>query len=138
MSFRLSTARHPPRAKKRTNILGKPASKSEQIGLIYGQKPDSLGEWFIAQALWNLGQSFQYQVEFFGGHDGGFVVDFIVTSVVPMLPIEYVGRYWHRDLDEEEYRRILIEQRLGVEIKYIAEEQATTYELALQTVRTLL
>ena len=64
---------------------------TEQIGLVYGKKPGSKEEWWIALALWRWGWTFGYQVSFFGGRrlKGGQVVDFMVDTVPLRTPLYY-------------------------------------------------
>lgn len=104
------------------------------MGLIYGKKPGSIEEWRVATALWNLGYDFDFQVSFFGGHQvGGFVVDFIVRTAIP-VPIEVIGEYWHQNTPEEEFRRMALEDEIGATIVYIIETELESYEEAVLAV----
>lgn len=117
-----------------------PQAKREKVGYINGQVPRSREEWRVAVALWTLHVPFDYQVSFFGGvtQPGGFVVDFIAYPGGPPVPIEVIGAYWHQDTDEEEYRRAVLEQRIGAQIRYIPETELQTQEQANAAVRAVL
>lgn len=133
MKFRLKKTVS-DRPSKARNIIASPR-EDKPTGLINGQVARSTEEWRVATALWQLGQEFQYQVPFFGGE---YIIDFLVTTAAPVLPIEVIGLWWHKDRDEEETRRIRLESRLGVEIAYVVEDQLQSHEQAIQTVRALL
>jgi len=133
--FRLSKsagAMAHPKLKKGKNL--KTGSEEEEIGLIYGVRPDSVEEWRVAVALWNLGKDFTFQVPFFGGHEiGGFVVDFIVHTGLD-IPLEVIGEYWHRNVDEEEHRAILLENEIGHQLEYLITTELRTQAEATATV----
>ena len=65
---------------------------------IQGKMPNSKEEYYVALALYRLGHSFIYQYQVFGGRAirGGQVLDFLVTTTVPLSTIIQVyGKYWH-------------------------------------------
>ena len=72
-------------------------SEQEQIGLVQGQMPDSIQEYWVAQALKRYGIPFQFQYQIAGGRSrrGGLIVDFVVKN--PMTtPVLVHGEYWHK------------------------------------------
>ncbi len=71
--------------------------EEEQIGLVQGQMPDSIQEWWAAQALWRYDVEFIFQWEIFGGRTrrGGLIVDFVVWNP-RFTPFLVHGDYWHR------------------------------------------
>ena len=89
------------------NLILEP--EPEQMGLIQGQMPDSIWEWWVAKALWKYKMRFEYQWEILGGRtrQGGLFVDFVIWN--PMLtPLLVYGDYWHRhELDGGDKTRIL-------------------------------
>jgi len=121
-----------PKLKKGPNM--KTGSEAEEIGLIYGVRPDSVEEWRVAVALWNLGREFDFQVPFFGGHEvGGFIVDFVVYNGLD-IPLEVIGEYWHRNVDEERHRAILLESEIGQPLRYLVTTLLRTQAEAMTTV----
>ncbi len=83
-------------------ILEKPTLEEEAqpdenvIGMIQGQTPDSLQEWWISRALDRLGMTYTYQYPINGGRArGGYLVDFVVNTVPLATMIEPVGNHWH-------------------------------------------
>ena len=71
--------------------------EEEQIGLVQGQMPDSIQEYWVSLALYRYDVEFRFQWEIFGGttRRGGLIVDFIVWN--PMAtPLLVHGNYWHR------------------------------------------
>lgn len=66
------------------------------IGVVQGQTPDSLQEWWVALALNRLGIPYTYQYPINGGRTrGGYLVDFVVYTVPLATMIEPVGNHWH-------------------------------------------
>ena len=73
------------------------APEEETIGLVQGQMPDSIQEYWVSQALYKYGIEFRFQWEIFGGRTrrGGLIVDFVVWN--PMFsPVLVHGEYWHK------------------------------------------
>lgn len=72
---------------------------AEEMGLILGQQPGSIQEWWIAKALDKLHLRYHYQFRVFGGRAirGGQVIDFLVLMAPSAVPLQYYGGYWHRD-----------------------------------------
>ena len=73
------------------------APEQETIGLVQGQMPDSIQEYWVSQALYRYDIPFMFQFELFHGRDrrGGLIVDFAVWN--PMFsPVLVNGEYWHR------------------------------------------
>ena len=127
-----TSAQSHPKLKKGPNM--KKGGEQDQMGLIYGVKPDSMEEWRVAVALWNLGKEFDFQVPFFGGHEiGGFVVDFVVHDGLD-IPIEIIGEYWHRNVGEEEHRAILLQAEMQAELVYLITTFLQTQEEATAAV----
>ena len=65
---------------------------------IQGKMPASKEEYYVALALYELGHSFIYQYQVFGGFGvrGGQIVDFLVVTTVPFSTvIQVFGEYWH-------------------------------------------
>ena len=62
----------------------------------FGQKANSIPEWWIAEELHDMNLEFLYQVDNLGGrkHPGGIVTDFVVKAGLTTA-IEYLGAYWH-------------------------------------------
>ena len=71
--------------------------EEERIGLVQGQMPDSIQEYWVSQALYKYNIPFQFQFELFHGRDrrGGLIVDFAVWNPM-MSPVLVHGNYWHR------------------------------------------
>ena len=89
--------------------------------LINGRRPGSLGEWYVANALWKLRHTFIYQFQVFNltGVKGSFILDFLVTTTVPFsTPLEFFGERFHSaELTREDQLRLeRIEFELGPNI----------------------
>ncbi len=71
-------------------------TEEEQIGLIQGRKPDSIWEWWTAQALWRYKIPFMYQFQLFGSSSrrGDIIVDFAVWNR-RFSPLLVHGDYCH-------------------------------------------
>lgn len=67
-------------------------------GLIDGQEPESINEYYVALALDRLELDYHYQYQVFGGKRvrGGQVIDFLVFKAPKPIPV-FVGAegYWH-------------------------------------------
>ena len=83
--------------------------EEEQIGLVQGQMPDSIQEYWVSQALYKYDIEFRFQWEIFGGvaRRGGLIVDFVVWNPM-MTPLPVHGDYWHRGELKGEDKRDLI------------------------------
>ena len=87
-----------------------------EIGLLYGQKPDSKEEWWIGAALWELGWTFDFQ-EIAGGVTrllGTTVIDFLVHTVPKATPLFYDGPYYHGQAqvrEQDHMKRVLLWQQ---------------------------
>ena len=73
------------------------AYEEEQIGLVQGQTPDSIQEYWVSQALYRYDVPFRFQWEIFGGvtRRGGLIVDFVVWNP-RFTPLLVHGEYWHK------------------------------------------
>jgi len=60
------------------------------------QLADSWEEYWIANALVDIDEYFEYQVSVLGGRrlPGGYVLDFVL-GIAGLQVIEYAGDYWH-------------------------------------------
>ena len=93
--------------------------------LIQGKRPDSLGEWYIANSLYKFKHKFIFHYSVFdtAGVRGTYELDFLITSTVPFFtPLEFMAKYWHSgDLGREDQIRM---QRIMFELgPNINEEQ---------------
>jgi hypothetical protein len=83
---------------------------AEEIGLVQGKTPDSIGEWYIANSLWKLKHEFlfHYQVFTVTGVRGAYELDFLVLTTVPFsTPLEFMAKYWHSgELGREDQLRM--------------------------------
>jgi hypothetical protein len=93
--YKFPTSRR--RAKPRFDNASEATKEIEEpIGLIQGQTPDSIQEWWISKALNRIGIPYTYQYPVFGGRvRGGYLVDFVVNTVPLATMIEPVGNHWH-------------------------------------------
>lgn len=89
------------------------------MGLIKGQVPGSVQEWWIAQSLDKLQLEYFYQFQVFGGRQlaGGQVVDFLVLVGGAWVALQYYGGYWHKG--ELKGNDKLEEQALIAEFGYL-------------------
>lgn len=79
-----------------TAIDERAKNADDVIGMIQGQTPDSLQEWWISRALDRLGLQYTYQYPINGGRArGGYLVDFVVYTNPLATMIEPVGNHWH-------------------------------------------
>jgi hypothetical protein len=87
----------PRRSSKPKLEKAEPDKKPEEaIGLIQGQVPDSIQEWWVAKGLNRIGISYDYQYPVNGGSQrGGYKVDFVVHTVPLATMIEPIGNHWH-------------------------------------------
>jgi hypothetical protein len=89
----------------------------EEVGPIQGQKPGSIYEWRLAQALLKAGFAFDYQVAIYGGRQmrGGQVVDFLVHTVPLPTPVFADGEHWHEGsyTSEDRYKRAYLNASMG-------------------------
>jgi hypothetical protein len=68
----------------------------EPIGVVQGQIPDSIQEWWVAKALNRIGVPYIYQYPLNGGRvRGGYLIDFVVQTVPLATMIEPAGNHWH-------------------------------------------
>ena len=75
---------------------GKLDSGDNEIGIIQGQVPDSLQEWWVSRALDRLKMSYTYQFPIEGGRKrGGYLIDFVVDTVPLKTMVEIEGNHWH-------------------------------------------
>jgi len=113
--------------------------EEEKVGLIQGQKPRSLEEWFTARALWALKLFFIYQYQLFGGTRlrGGIVIDFLVKVAPKWIPLEVQSARWHTGKfgSNERFRIARIERELGTKVRFVWEDQLTNLGDAISAVR---
>ena len=111
----------------------------EKVGLIQGQLPRSMEEWFTARALWALKLFFIYQYQLFGGTmlRGGYVIDFLVKSAPKWIPLEVQSARWHLGKfgSNERFRIARIEKELGTKVRFVWEDQLTNLGDAISAVR---
>ncbi len=71
--------------------------EEEQIGLVQGQMPDSIQEYWASQALYKYDIPFRFQWEIYSGRSrrGGLIVDFVVWNPI-FSPFLVNGEYWHK------------------------------------------
>lgn len=86
-------------------IVYRPPSERDQMGLIQGQTPDSINEWFVYLALERLNLHYVYQYSIYGGTSlrGGQVIDFVVFTPVGRIPVFVEGAYWHSWRQDPDY-----------------------------------
>lgn len=81
---------------EKTAVNEKPDDPDNEIGIIQGQTPDSLQEWWTSRALDRLKIPYTYQYPINGGRArGGYLVDFVVNTVPLATMIEIEGNHWH-------------------------------------------
>jgi hypothetical protein len=73
------------------------AKADDEPGLVQGQMPDSINEWYVSLALDRLKLDYQFQVPIMGGRGvrGGQVIDFVVWTATGGIPVFVQGAYWH-------------------------------------------
>ena len=111
--------------------------------LIQGKSPGSVGEWYVANALWKLKHEFIYQFRILNitGVKGSFILDFLVLTTVPFsTPLEFFGEFFHSsELTREDQLRLQkIESELGPNINKTAivwGKEAQTQEDTNEVVR---
>lgn len=94
--------------------LPSPETQPDERVIIQGRSAGSKEEARVANGLEKLKHSYiyQYQILDIQGVRGAYVVDFLVTSTVPMsTPLEVFGEYWHKGQmnSQEQFRLIQIE-----------------------------
>jgi len=110
-------------------------------GLILGQTPDSINEYYIAEALNRLGFAYAYQYWVgIPGTRGSQAVDFLVYTIPLFTPLFVHGRYWHtgKQAAEDELKMAeLVSKMRGhwAEPVIIWEEDCESVEDAIQAVR---
>lgn len=96
MIYKFPTKRQAKPKMQRAGVNDHPDDPDNIIGIIQGQQPDSLQEWWISRALDRLKMSYTYQYPINGGRArGGYLVDFVVNTVPLATMIEPVGNHWH-------------------------------------------
>lgn len=91
------------------------------------KQADSINEYNFGVALQQENLEFLFQFSIFSGHRslGGIAVDFLVWAPFA-VPVEIIGRYWHRDSSRERYRSAIIQQYFGRDVIEVSEEQSET------------
>ncbi len=111
----------------------------EVVGLIQGQMPGSINEWYVSLALERLQLDYYYQYQIYGGRGirGGIVVDFVVYAP-SAVPVEILGTYWHsaRQAPEDQLKWAAEEHYFRTKPILLSEEETDTADKALQAVRT--
>lgn len=90
----------------------------EELGLIYGRKPQSKQEWYTAVALWRYGWGFDYQVPIRGGRlPGGQVLDFLVQTLPRPTPLQPFSVYFHKGMlgEGDRFKLDTLRQIFGVD-----------------------
>lgn len=109
-----------------------------QIGLIQGQTPDSVNEWFVAQALDKLRLQYYYQFVIDGGTSlrGGQTIDFLVQAA-GWIPVYVNGEYWHNARNDPELtiKLAAAEQEFGRRPIILEEDETNTLDKAFGAVR---
>jgi len=105
--YRLAFPQLPP-------ILEPALDGEPERSIIKGIPAQSREEARVANALDRLGHDYFYQFQIFdiAGVRGSYVIDFLVTTTVPLsTPIEVFGEYWHQGLmaSEDQFRLAQIE-----------------------------
>ena len=111
----------------------------EKPGLVQGRIASSINEWYVAKALWALQLEFRYQFPILGGTQrrGGIVIDFLVRSEPKWLPLEVQSERWHTGKfgSGERMRISIIENKLGVKVRFVWEDDTTNLSDAIQAVK---
>jgi len=100
----------------------------EQMGLIQGQVPDSLPEWYVALALERLEVRYMYKFVIYGTLDirGSIEVDFVVWNPWP-IPAEVFGRRFHNPENDPDTRL-----RLSLEEQYFGRQTIVWWDDMLE------
>lgn len=110
----------------------------EEIGLVQGIMPDSINEWYVAQALDRLRMEYIFQYQIFGGTSlrGGQVIDFVVFTATGSLPVPVNGAYWHNFRNDPELMFTLAEAERYFKRKPVVleEEETSTRDKAYEAV----
>ena len=87
----------PKREPIKSDFSTKLPAQLESPGLIQGQMPKSLPEWWASLALDKLKLGYEFQYSVMGGYSirGGQIVDFFVYTVPLPTPVQIEGDYWH-------------------------------------------
>jgi hypothetical protein len=117
------------------------AAQEELTGLINGQKARSLGEWWVARALWKLKRRFLYQYSVGGAENrrGNIILDFVLIDG-PITIIEYQGERWHKGQfgSRDKMREGMIRSMFGVIPLYIWQHESKTEYDTYRAVRKAL
>jgi hypothetical protein len=109
------------------------------IGLIQGQTPDSINEWYVSLALDRLRIPYMYQYSILGGRDfrGGQVIDFVCFTPLGSIPVFIQGAYWHsyRQDPEQTIKIAAARHVFNNEPVLLEEEETDTKEKAFAIVR---
>lgn len=126
----------PPDMPPAPMVMKKP---QEEIGLVQGIMPDSINEWYVAQALDRLRADYIFQYSIAGGTSlrGGQVIDFVVFTPTGAIPVYVQGAYWHniRNDPEQVFNQAEAERIFHNKPVLLDEEKTDTREKALATVR---
>jgi hypothetical protein len=96
MFYKFPTSRRAKPRLDRSGFVEEVKSPEDEIGMIQGQTPDSIQEWWISRALDRLKMSYTYQYPINGGRArGGYLVDFVVNTVPLATMVEPIGNHWH-------------------------------------------
>ena len=96
MLYKFPTRRRAKPKLEKSNFVEKVPEAEDVIGMIQGQTPDSLQEWWVARGLNRLGLSYTYQYPIHGGRArGGYLIDFVVNTVPLVTMVEPIGNHWH-------------------------------------------
>lgn len=112
---------------------------TEQIGLVQGQTPGSINEWYVAQALDKDEIPYIYQYSIMGGRNiaGGQVIDFLCFLATGAVPVYVNGAYWHSYRKDPDLEIALAEAArvFKTDPIILEEEETSTREKALAAVR---
>ena len=85
--------------------------------LVQGKKPDSVGEWYLANSLYKYNHEFIFHYSVFStaGVRGAYELDFLILTTVPFsTPMEFMAKFWHSgELGREDQIRM---QRIMFEL----------------------
>ena len=142
--MRLPVLRVPAPSLPKLSVFQPEVAGEEERTEIQGQSVQSREEARVATALDKLGHQYFYQFQILDmqGVQGAYVIDFLITSTVPMsTPLEVYGNYWHRGQlgSEDQYRLSQIEDHFkgqANEVVIIWGNEATTQEDANSVVES--
>lgn len=136
--------RRPARTRISTPSLLGPQATAEEMKPIQGQMPDSIEEYRVAVALWEMGLDFDYQYIVGANRPSGargiFKLDFFIDVNPRAVGLEVQSVRWHsaQFSPDENFRIAYIERTLKTKIYFIWEDQLADQETATENVRALL